>query len=96
LRQNGITNPHIVTSRAFVENAKHLESAGYSRGEYMVSMLTKRIESAAQYFIDRDFYAKLVEAESTQDLKRLRECVQPIKGVGKMVINNYAILRGLI
>jgi endonuclease III-like uncharacterized protein len=96
LEQNGLTNPNTVASRAFTENAKCLESAGYSRGDYMVSMLTERIESAAQYFINHDNITKLADVEASRDLKRLRECLEPIKGVGKMVIENYALLRGLI
>ncbi len=94
MKKEGLTNPSIIANRSYGENARSLESAGYSRGEYMVSMLTDRIISAAQTWVNSNLEVLLPEAEQQRNRNQITELLSPIKGVGKMVISNYLLLRG--
>jgi hypothetical protein len=95
LRGQGLTNPGVVSGRLYGENATSLETAGYSRGEYMVSLLTDRIIAAAKAWLDCNLEVELRLAEIHRDVQRIAELLNPINGVGRVVVSNYLLLRGL-
>ncbi len=94
LRGQGLTDPSVISGRLYGENAKSLEAAGYSRGEYMISLLTDRIIAAAKHWRERNLGEELRRAEAHRDVRRISELLEPINGVGKVVVSNYLLLRG--
>lgn len=95
LRGQGLTDPSAIASREWGDNAQSLEAAGYNRGEYMISLLTDRIIAAAKAWFEHDLEPRLKDAEAKRDLARIAELLIPINGVGKQVVSNYFLLRGL-
>jgi hypothetical protein len=74
--------------------ARLLDVAGYSRGEYMRTLLARRIKDAAMRFAKLDPSA-LTEMEGARDVSGLRDVLMQIEGVGPQVFDNFRILRSL-
>ena len=74
--------------------AERLHAAGYTRGDYMCSLLAHRLQSFAEVFDDdvaRDMKIKL-ESKRLEEVDKL---LLAMHGVGPTVLWNFKILVGL-
>lgn len=95
LRDSGLTDANLVSGMSFEKVFSNLVASGYKRGDYIVSLLADRVISAGNAFSDTDFEPKLLEMERAKDVESLKQLLQPIKGVGPKVFQNFLLLRGL-
>lgn len=90
-RENGLFNPHNLSSWNNEKIINTLRKSGYERGDYMLGLFAERLLSlgAAADRLEKNIDV-LVKGTKDQVVNLLSE----VKGVGPVVIRNYMAIRG--
>ena len=92
LLQEGLFDPEKFTSFKPTDIYAKLVAAGYDRGEFLTWLFTERLCSLGE-LISRQGVETFRQGLSGTDLKGIGSFLKPVKGVGPVVLRNYACLR---
>ena len=94
LREAGLVDFDAVEKLSIEEVAERLSAAGYTRGDYMNTLMALRISSMAPVLSAEELerLSEDVEAGRRDDANAL---LRRIKGVGPSVLTSFWVLRGL-
>jgi len=91
-RSEGLFDPKKLAEQTLEEITVRLRRGGYDRGEYLTKLLAMRLMSLAA-FVDRIGVEESERILTSPDKRKIEEFLQPVKGIGPQVLNNFFALR---
>lgn len=91
LGQNGLFDPEQLMSFTHEDIFMRLDKSGYKRGN-LNAIFTERLLNLGE-FIKSESPEKIEHILSNSSKSKISSYIQPIKGVGPKVIENYFLLR---
>ena len=95
LARQGLSHPEKLSALSAEDIYQRLVDSGYDRGEYVTYLLAERLFSLGN-LVAVEGINKLTEALSDNSLDKIASFLSPVKGVGPVVLKNYANLRSLV
>ena len=90
--KEGITDPARLPGLKAEAIYTKLISSGYDRGEFMTYLFSARLFSLGE-LISRIGIDALTKGLAVRDVRAIGNLLKPVKGVGPVVLRNYAYLR---